>query len=119
MGYIFIAFMIVLTAYGQLIIKSQVSAAGEFPLDTGEKIAFILRLLLNPLVLSGLAAAFLASLAWMAALTQFDLSHAYPFTSLTFVIVMLASVLLFDEPFSWSTVGGTLLIIMGLAVIAR
>jgi len=46
-------------------------------------------LLLNPWIISGLAAALLASVTWMAAMTRLPLSHAYPFTTLAFVLVML------------------------------
>ena len=56
MGFVYIAPTIFFTVYGQLIIKSQVSNAGELPADFGDKISFFLELLLNPLVLSGLAA---------------------------------------------------------------
>jgi len=119
MGYVYIALTILFTVYGQLIIKSQVSGAGAFPADSGDKIAFFARLLLNPWVLSGLAAAFLASLAWMAALTQFELSFAYPFTSLSFVTVILLSAFLFNEGLTLNKLIGTAVILIGLVIISR
>jgi multidrug transporter EmrE-like cation transporter len=119
MGYVYIALTILFTVYGQLIIKSQVSGAGAFPADSGDKIAFFVRLLLNPWVLSGLAAAFLASLAWMAVLTQFELSFAYPFTSLSFVTVILLSAFLFNEGLTLNKILGTVVILLGLVIISR
>ena len=70
-GYIYIAMTILLTVYGQLIIKWQVNVAGTPPEATGEKALFLLRLLFMPWVLSGLAAAFLAAVFWLATLTRF------------------------------------------------
>jgi drug/metabolite transporter (DMT)-like permease len=63
--------------------------------------------------------AFLASLAWMAAMTRFDLNYAYPFMSLAFVVVMGFSVLFLGEQLSAQRVAGTLLVVAGLVVITR
>lgn len=119
MGFLYIALTVLFTVYGQLVIKWQVNLAGEFPPDFGDKVWFIGRLLLNFWVISSFAAAFLASLTWMAAMTQFELSFAYPFMSLAFVIVMILSVVLFAEAFTWQKLIGTLVIIAGLFILTR
>lgn len=119
MGFVYIALTIFFTVYGQLIIKSQVSAAGTFPVDNGEKLGFMIRLLLNPLVISGFISAFLASLTWMMALTQFELSFAYPFMSLSFVVVILLSVVLFGEALTFNKILGTGLLLVALFIISR
>jgi multidrug transporter EmrE-like cation transporter len=119
MGFLYIALTILFTVYGQMIIKWQVSNAGDFPPDLSEKLMFIVRLLLNPWVISSFAAAFLASLWWMAAMTQFELSFAYPFMSLAFVVVMVLSIMFLGEQLTWTKIAGTLIIITGLFVITR
>jgi drug/metabolite transporter (DMT)-like permease len=119
MGFVYIGLTIAFTVYGQLIIKSQVAKAGDFPEELNGKLFFIGQLLLNPLVISGLVAAFLASLAWIATLTQFELGFAYPFMSLSFVVVMLLSVFLFGEVVTPTKVLGTVIIIVGLYVVSR
>ena len=110
--------MIVMVVYGQIVLKWQ---AGQItlPQDWGAKIVDILRLLLNPWVLSGLFAMFIGALAWMAALTRLDLSHAYPFTALTIVIVVIVGVVVFNEGFSWNRGIGVFLIVSGLAVLTN
>jgi multidrug transporter EmrE-like cation transporter len=118
-GFLYIALTILFTVYGQMIIKWQVSNAGEFPPEFGDKALFILRLLLNPWVISSFAAAFIASLSWMAAMTQFELSFAYPFMSLAFVVVMILSIMFLGEQLTWTKIAGTLIIITGLFVITR
>jgi drug/metabolite transporter (DMT)-like permease len=118
-GFLYIALTIAFTVYGQLVIKWQVNEAGEFPPDTGEKILFIIKLLLTPWVISSFASAFVASLFWMAAMTQFDISFAYPFMSLSYVIVMVLSISFMGEKFMWSKVIGTLVIILGLFIVTR
>ena len=116
MAYIYIIFTIVLTVYGQMIIKWQVDSAGAFPEGAIDKILFILRLLLNPWVISSFLGAFLASLTWMAALTKFPLSFAYPFMSLSFVLVMVLSGIFFYEPVTIPKAVGMGLIVVGIII---
>jgi drug/metabolite transporter (DMT)-like permease len=118
-GFLYIALTIAFTVYGQMVIKWQVNQAGEFPPDTGEKIIFIIKLLLTPWVISSFASAFIASLFWMAAMTQFEISFAYPFMSLSYVIVMVLSFLLMGEKLTLYKVFGTLVIIAGLFIVTR
>ncbi len=119
MGYLYILLTIVLTAYGQLAIKWQVNLAGPMPDDRAGQFAFFTGLLLNPWVVSAIAAAFGAMLAWMAAMTRFELSQAYPFMAANFVLVGLGSVWLFGEPLTVNKVLGVALICAGLFVVAR
>ena len=110
---------IALTVVGQFLIKWQVLKAGPMPADTGGRLEFLLRLLMNPWVLSALAAAFLASISWMVAMTRLPLSEAYPLTALTFVCVVFGGAWLFLEPVSPMRVLGVALIVAGLVVGSR
>lgn len=116
MSYFYVACTVLLTVYGQIVIKWQVLAAGAFPESTAEKAAFLGRLLLNPWILSALAAALAAAVTWMAAMTRLDLSHAYPFLSSVFVLVPLLSIVLFNEPLTSAKVIGLALIVAGIIV---
>lgn len=116
MSYVYIAITIFLTVYGQIVIKWQAAQAGTFPAGGGDKLLFLLRLVLNPWVASGLFAAFLASLTWMAAMTKMPLSHAYPFMSLAFVLVMFLSAFFFHEPLTWPKAIGMVCIVTGIVV---
>src|SRR5690349_19617250 len=116
MAHIYIFLPIVLTVYGQLVIKWQVRAAGAFPSEPTDKIWFILRLLLNPWVISCFATAFLSALAWMASMTKFPLSYAYPFMSLSFVFVVTLSAFLFHDSITVPKVIGITLIVAGIII---
>ena len=116
MNHLYILFTILFTVYGQIIIKWQVQIAGAFPQDNIEKLQYIIRLLLNPWVLSSFTCAFLAALSWMAAMTKFPLSYAYPFMSLAFVLVMFLSAVFFKEPVTIPKSIGLGLIILGIII---
>lgn len=118
MGYFFIALTVLLTVYGQLILKWQVGLAGPVPPGLAGKAGFLLQTLANPWVLSGLAAAFAASLCWMLALSKLPLSVAYPFTATSFLLIFAFSALILGEHVSFAKLAGTLLIVAGVAVIA-
>jgi multidrug transporter EmrE-like cation transporter len=116
MSWIYVGATVLLTVYGQLIVKWQVGEAGAFPASTSGKIEFLVRLLLNPWMISVLVAAFIAALSWMAAMTKLELSRAYPFVALSFVLVLIGSAVFFDESLSVAKVAGIALILLGLVV---
>lgn len=119
MNYLYIVMTIVLTVFGQIAIKMQVAKAGALPAEPGAKLAFLLQLLLNPWIIAAFAAAFLASVFWMGAMTKFQLSHAYPFMALNFVIVLLLSAWLFHEPLSVTRMAGVALICLGTIIASQ
>lgn len=116
MSHLYIILTILFTVYGQIIIKWQVRLSGIFPQNSTEKLQFILKLLLNPWVISSFVCAFLASLSWMAAMTKFPLSYAYPFTSLAFVFVLFLSAVFFNEPVTIPKALGLGFIILGIII---
>jgi uncharacterized membrane protein len=118
-GHVYILLTLLFTVYGQLVLKWQMGRSGSMPEGGIDKVLFLLQQFFNPWIISGLFAAFLASLAWMAAMTRFELNYAYPFMSLAFVIVMLFSVLFLNESLTLQNVLGTVMVVSGLIVIAR
>jgi multidrug transporter EmrE-like cation transporter len=116
MHHLYILLTILFTVYGQIVIKWQVNLAGAFPQGNIEKIQHIGKLLLNPWVVSGFACAFLAALTWMAAMTKFPLSYAYPFMSLAFILVMFLSAIFFKEPITMNKSLGLAFIVLGIMI---
>jgi drug/metabolite transporter (DMT)-like permease len=114
--YIFLT--IFFTVYGQLIMKWQVDNQLAKNVHYG-KAAFIAHLLFNPWVISSFIAAFLAAMAWILAISKSQLSYAYPFMSLSFVIVMMFSYLLFNETLNWQKIIGTFVIMLGVVIVSR
>ena len=114
--YLYILATIAFTVYGQLILKWRIATMGPLPTNVVGKVSFLVSLLFDPLIASGFAAAFVASFAWIAAMTKFELSHAYPFMSMNFVFVLLLSGWLLNEPITFQKVFGVALIVLGTVV---
>lgn len=110
---------IAFTVYGQFVIKYQMLKAGAMPDGGWERLQFVLKLMLDPWIISAFAAAVVASMAWMAAMTKLPLSEAYPLTSITFLCVVFGGAWLFAEPLSPQRVVGALLVVAGLVVGSR
>jgi multidrug transporter EmrE-like cation transporter len=114
-----VALTILLTVYGQIVVKWAVLKQGPFPAGWPARLEFLIRLLSSPWVWSAFAAAFLAAVSWMVAMTRLDLSAAYPFMSLAFVLVLALSILFFHEPLSATRIVGVFLIVLGLICVSR
>lgn len=119
MGYIYIILTILLTAYGQLILKWRMNTIGELPDGFYEKFVFLIKAIFDPYIFSSFFAAFIASLTWMAALTRFELSFAYPFMSLAFAVVLVSSYFLLSESLTLNKALGIVIIIIGLVVASK
>jgi len=118
--YSYIFLTVIFTVYGQLVLKWRLSKLEfELPQEGAAKIKALIALLFDPFIFSGLSFAILASLTWMAAMTKFELSAAYPFMALNFVFVMLIAVPMFGESMSSSKFLGTALIVAGTILIGR
>jgi multidrug transporter EmrE-like cation transporter len=116
LAYGLVALTIACGVYGQMILKWQAGRAGELPSGTGARASYLLHLLVNPWVLTSLAAAGIALLAWIGALSLLDLSRAYPFVSASFVLVLICSAIFFGESVTVAKVIGALLIVAGLII---
>lgn len=119
LDHIYILATLVFTVYSQLIMRWQVNEAGTLPEAWPQRINFIFHLLINPWVASGILATFLAGITWMLTMTRFELSYAYPWTSLNFVLVLFAGVLIFGESINTAKWLGTGLVIVGVILLAR
>jgi len=118
--YIGIIITLVAVTYGQLAIKHAMYDIGPMSSPSiGEAFKFYSRALINPWVITGLGAAILAALSWMATLSKFELSAVYPILSLNFVLVPVASMLLFQEAVNAYKMIGIAMICLGVFIFSR
>ncbi|GAC1437873.1 MAG: 4-amino-4-deoxy-L-arabinose-phosphoundecaprenol flippase subunit ArnF [Solirubrobacteraceae bacterium] len=115
-GYGFVLATILLTSYGQIVFKWRLEHTGDWPAGAWGKVELMVRFLVNPWIVSvGLAVA-AAAICWAATLNYFELSHAYPLMSLTYVLVVLLAGVFFSEAVTTLKVLGVALVCLGVAV---
>ncbi|MEO3715569.1 EamA family transporter [Roseateles flavus] len=115
-SYLFVALTIVLTVYGQLVLKWQMGLHGAAVNWTD--LWSIARLLCRPWIVSAFGAAFLASLCWMAAINRLPISRAYPYMAINFLLVAVLATLLFGEKMDIYRWAGTAIIMLGVVVLS-
>ena len=118
----FILLSVALAATAQLTLKhgmNQVTRQGKVPLDLGQPVDMIRRIGLNISVLAGLLIFVLSAAVWLVVLSRASLSFAYPFASLTYVLILLFDRFILDQPISGLRYAGVALIIAGLLLISR
>ena len=118
-SYIYIFGTLFFTVYGQIVLKWRLNELGQLPNGSAAKFKFLFYALFDPYIFSGFVSAFIASLFWMAAMTKFEITKAYPFMSLAPALVFIVGVLFLGEVFTWGKVFGLLLIIIGVIVTVK
>lgn len=78
-----------------------------------------LSMVFSPMVLLGLTLYGFGTVLWLFALRQLDLSLAYPFVAMSFVMVAGSGMLFLGEPVQPTRLVGLGLIVLGLLVMAR
>lgn len=105
--------------YSQLVMRWRVGLAGPMPAEMQDKIQFVLSLLLSPWVITAMATTFLGGITWMMAMTRFEISYAYPYISLVYLMVMAGGFMLFNETVTTAKIVGTIFVIVGIIIVSR
>lgn len=106
-------------AAGQILLKQGMSTLGPLTLSLPQLGTILWRIGTNPFVIGGLFIYMLSTLFWLTALSRVELSFAYPFASLSYVVMLIAAWRLFDENISLPRLIGTLIIGAGVLLISR
>lgn len=118
--YLYIFGTLFFTVYGQIVLKWRLSSLKVIlPESFSEKLMYLTKLIFDPFIFSGFASAFIASLFWMAAMTKFEITTAYPFMSIAPALVFLIGVLFLGETFTIGKCIGLALIIIGIVVTVK
>lgn len=115
-----IVLSVCMSAVAQILLKSGMSSASvQRALTDKNSINGFLSIFTNLGVLGGLSVYFGAALIWLLVLAKVEVSVAYPFVALGFVLTALMANILFGEPLTPQRIGGILLVCAGVAILAR
>lgn len=116
-GYILIS--VFAGAIGQIMLKKGMSSVGAVTLSFDQIFNILWRIGTNPYVVIGLVIYVVGVVFWLGALSRVDLSYAYPFASLSYVVMLVASWQLFNENITPFRLVGTLVVCLGVFLISR
>ena len=103
---------------GQLFIKQGLRSLGGLNFSTG-LISSYLKIFCSPFILVGLSIYFLGVFFWLYALSKVELSFAYPFVSLSYVLVLFFSWMFLGEQISLIRWAGVVSICLGVVLISK
>ena len=106
-------------AAGQVLLKKGMNDLGPLTVTMAQIGSVILKIATNPYVIIGLLIYGLSTFFWLVALSTLDLSYAYPFASLSYLIMLIASWWAFGENISFLRLLGTFIICIGVLLIYR
>jgi drug/metabolite transporter (DMT)-like permease len=116
---IYILIAVLGSAVGQILLKKGMASMGPLTLSVSQFSNVLLKIGTNPYVIVGLAIYVFGTFFWLTALSRVELSFAYPFASLSYIIMLVASWSLFKEDISLLRLIGTLVIGLGVVIISR
>jgi multidrug transporter EmrE-like cation transporter len=115
-----IIFNILLTSFAQIALKAGMNSSRMAVDPTGGiRLIDLVAIVTNPMVLLGLAIYFSSALLWLIVLARVDVSIAYPFVGLGFIVTMLLAWMIHGEALTAAKVTGTAMIVLGVVVLAR
>jgi drug/metabolite transporter (DMT)-like permease len=107
---------VILAVIGQLTLKG---ALNRSTATVGAHMQGSLRrIAASPGIWAGLGIYGVGTFFWLVALSQVELGYAYPFLSLSYVLILIASAALFREQLSLWRLGGVLVICLGVYIVA-
>ena len=116
-NYLLLLLSILLAVAGQLFMKQGMRMIGTFPL--AQLLPRLLSIVFNPFVFVGLGMFVISSVFWLAVLSRFNLSVAYPMVAMGYIIVALFSMWFFNEPVTWVRWLGIFAIVFGVILVSR
>ena len=108
-----------LAVVGQLLLKMGMLRVGKFSFNISTLVHQYTRILLNPFVIAGLFAFFISMLIWLYVLSRMELSFAYPFVALNYVLILFGSYFLLKETITLHKMIGVVVIIIGVYLVAK
>jgi len=110
---------ILLAVFGQLLLKIGMLRIGRFSISISNVVQQYARILLNPFVIAGIVGFGLSMLVWLYVLSRLELSIAYPFVALNYVLILFASHFFLKEAITPLKIMGVAVIMAGVYLISR
>jgi len=110
---------VALASVAQLTLKAGMNRVTEANGTASLSIDSLKAIASDPIVWAGLALFGLSAVAWLFVLSRTTLSFAYPFASLTYLLIVLVDRFVFHEEIPPARWAGVALIMAGIVLVAR
>lgn len=108
-----------ISATAQIVLKYGMSASTTKAALAAGGLEAALGIASNPWIWLGFGLYGFGAILWLGVLAKIDVSQAYPFVGLGFLLTMLFGITVLGEAFSLTRFLGTLLVLAGVILVAR
>lgn len=115
----FILFTVLTNASAQVMLKYGVMQLGSLSFAGVNPILKLFQIVFTPFIFLGFVMFVVSMASHLFVLSKVELSYAYPFLSLAYVVVAVAAWVLWSEDLNAWRIGGIALICVGTVLIAR
>jgi multidrug transporter EmrE-like cation transporter len=110
---------VLLNAFAQVFLKQGMIKVGHFAFTWSNVLPVAMSVGSNSFIILGLCCYVVSFVLWMLVLSRVEVSFAYPFLSVGYVVTALAGYLAFNERLSLTRILGIALICLGVVLISR
>ncbi len=114
-----ILFTVLTNAVAQILLKRGMLSLGPLDFSASSPLVTIFRVVFQPFVFGGLCVFVISMASHLYVLSKAELSFAYPFLSLAYVVVLAFAWFAFDEQVGLLRIAGVALICLGTVLVAR
>ena len=114
-----ILFVVLTNFFSQILLKKGMTDIGKFDLNGGGLWSIAGTVATNWAVIAGIFVMVVSMASHLVVLSRVEISYAYPFLGLSFVLVALYGHFYLDEAVTMWRAAGVLLIVSGVALIAK
>jgi multidrug transporter EmrE-like cation transporter len=110
---------VLLNAAAQLLLKKGMLGIGFFEFSAANLVPISIKAAANPFIVAGLFCYVFSVGLWMMVLSRVEVSFAYPFLSIGYVVIALVGYYYFGEKLDPYRITGIALICLGVVFISR
>lgn len=108
---------VTLNAFAQLFIRQGMLKLGNISMSIDELWNMIIKSITNIYIWAGMTSYAISILLWMVVLSKVNVSLAYPFLSIGYIVTAVIAYFAFGEPITVQKVAGIFIICIGVVVL--
>lgn len=116
-NYTYLLVSVCLGAGAQVALKKGMQALGRISMAT--LVPNLGSIFFSPYIIGGMVLYGASLMVWLVVLSRMELSRAYPFVSLGYMITFACGIVLLDEKISYYKIFGLMFIVAGILIMSR
>jgi multidrug transporter EmrE-like cation transporter len=106
-----------LNAFAQLFIRQGMLKMGNISMNMNSLWHMMVQAISNVYIWAGMLSYAISIFLWMIVLSKVNVSLAYPFLSIGYILTAIIAYFVFGEPITWQKAAGILIICFGVVVL--